>query len=132
MKRELFTAMIASLLILAVPRAAAAAAAPVAPVFPAAVPLPVVDETPPAQPREGSPRVRRVEVIRLDQLPASVREDVDQQVAATSPDDMQALRRVIDETPQLAGPLAESGAKSSQVVAAILNDEGVLTLVISA
>lgn len=128
MKRELFIALMASLLILAVPRAAAAAAAATPPA-PAASPLPVVDEAPP---REGSPRIQRVEVMRIDQLPSPIRQDVDQQVAATSPDDMQALRKVIDETPQLAGPLAESGAKSSQVIAAILNDEGVLTLIISA
>ena len=49
--------------------------------------------------------------------------------AQTSKDDMQALRRSIDATPEASSALRAQGLSSAAVIAALVDDEGKLTLV---
>ncbi|MFZ2110007.1 MAG: hypothetical protein WAV18_32320 [Roseiarcus sp.] len=50
-------------------------------------------------------------------------------MAQTSKDDMQALRRSIDAMPEASSALRAEGLSSAEVVAALVDDEGKLTLV---
>jgi len=81
-------------------------------------------QTPPAQ---SSTSIRAIQVIDVKELKPDVRSKVDEIVAHTSEQDMQALRRSIDATPQVASALKDKGFSSSQVVAINIAD-GVLTI----
>jgi hypothetical protein len=81
-------------------------------------------QTPPAQ---SSTVIRSIQVVDVKDLKPAVRSKVDEIVAQTSDEDMQALRRSIDATPEAASALKAKGLSSSQVVAINIAD-GVLTL----
>jgi hypothetical protein len=63
----------------------------------------------------------------MKQLQPAVRSKVDEIVAQTSEEDIQALRQSIDATPEAASVLKAKGLNSSQVVAINIAD-GVLTM----
>src|SRR5260221_14739203 len=81
-------------------------------------------QKPPAQ---SSTIIRSIQVVDVKDLQPAVRSKVDDVVAHTSEEDMQSLRRSIDETPEVASALKAKGLSSSQVVAFNIAD-GVLTL----
>jgi len=60
-------------------------------------------------------------------LQPAVRSKVDEIVAQTSDEEMQALRKVIDASPEVAAALKAKGLNSSHVVAINVAD-GVLTM----
>jgi hypothetical protein len=81
-------------------------------------------QTPPAQ---SSTAIRSIQVVDVKDLKPAMRSKVDDMVAHTSDEDMQALRKSIDATPAVASALKSRGLSSSQVVAINIAD-GVLTI----
>src|SRR6266403_6111867 len=80
-------------------------------------------QKPPAQ---SSTVIESIQVVDVKDLKPEVRSKIDDVVAHTS-EDMQSLRKSIDETPEVASALKAKGLSSSQVVAFNIAD-GVLTL----
>jgi len=81
-------------------------------------------QTPPAQ---SSTVIESIQVVDVKDLKPEVRSKVDEIVAQASEEDIQSLRKSIDETPEAASALKTKGLSSSQVVAISIAD-GVLTL----
>src|SRR5258705_3004464 len=81
-------------------------------------------QKPPAQSRTV---IESLQVVDVKDLKPEVRSKIDDVVAHTSEEDMQSLRKSIDETPEVASALKAKGLSSSQVVAFNIAD-GVLTL----
>jgi hypothetical protein len=81
-------------------------------------------QTPPAQ---SSSVIRSIQVVDIKDLKPAVRSKVDEVVAQTTEEDLQALRKSIDATPEAASALKAKGLSSSQVVAINIAD-GVLTM----
>lgn len=96
---------------------------------------PVSAQTQPGAPAQGSesprpsPGVRSVKVVDVEELPANTKAQVTQNAARQKESDLAALRQSIDAAPQITSALQAKGATSAQVIAASLDDEGVLTLV---
>ena len=77
---------------------------------------------------ESSTVIHSIQVVDIKQLKPELRSKVDEIVAQTSEEDIQALRKTIDATPEAASVLKAKGLSSSQVVAINIAD-GVLTLI---
>lgn len=75
-----------------------------------------------------SPVIRAVQVVDIKQLQPEVRAKVDEIVAQTSEDELQSLRKSIDEIPETVSALKEKGLNSSHVIAINIAD-GVLTMI---
>jgi Spy/CpxP family protein refolding chaperone len=78
-------------------------------------------------PAKSSTVIRSIQVVDIKNLQPSLRSKVDEIVAQTSEEDIQALRKSIDATPEAASVLKAKGFNSSQVVAINIAD-GVLTM----
>ena len=81
-------------------------------------------QTPPDQ---SSTVIRSIQVVDVKDLQPAVRSKVDEIVAQTSEKDIQALRKSIDASPEVAAALKAKGLNSSHVVAINVAD-GVLTM----
>jgi Spy/CpxP family protein refolding chaperone len=81
-------------------------------------------QEPPAQ---SSTVIRTIQVVDIKDLKPAVRAKVDEIVARTSEEDIQAFRKSIDALPEATSALKAKGLSSSQVVAINIVD-GVLTL----
>ena len=81
-------------------------------------------QKPPAQ---SNTVIRSIQVVDVKDLQPAVRSKVDEIVAQTSDEEMQALRKVIDASPEVAAALKAKGLNSSHVVAINVAD-GVLTM----
>jgi len=78
-------------------------------------------------PVQSSTVIRSIQVVDVKDLQPPARSKVDEIVAQTSDEEMQALRKVIDASPEVAAALKAKGLNSSHVVAINFAD-GVLTL----
>jgi serine protease inhibitor ecotin len=76
---------------------------------------------------KSSTVIRTIQVVDIKQLQPELRSKVEEVVAQTSEEDIQALRKSIDATPEAASVLKAKGLSSSQVVAINIAD-GVLTM----
>jgi hypothetical protein len=72
-------------------------------------------------------KFKTVQVIDIQQLPDIVKPHIEETVAKTSSEDMQALRKSIDGTAAAAAALKDKGMTSAQIFAADISD-GQLTL----
>ncbi len=79
-------------------------------------------------PAQSDAVIRAIQVVDIKQLQPEVRAKVDEIVAQTSEEDLQSLRKSLDETPEIASALKAKGFSSSQVVAINIAD-GVLTMI---
>jgi hypothetical protein len=70
-----------------------------------------------------------VAIIDINALPTAIQSEVNAMIARSSKQDMQALKNSIDATPQASAALKARGLKSEEVVAALVDDEGSLTLI---
>jgi hypothetical protein len=86
------------------------------------------NEGPPANELQGAPQLN-VAIIAMNALPPDAQMQIEATIAQTSKDDMQALRRSIDATPEASLALRATGLSSAVVIAALVDDEGRLTLV---
>lgn len=77
----------------------------------------------------GAPMVRGVNVVDVSELPAETRPQVDAAAAKAKPADLKNLRASIDKSPEITKALDAKGAKSSDVIVANLDQQGLLTLV---
>jgi len=89
-----------------------------------ATPQPQAQESP----AQSDAVIRTVQIVDIKQLQPEVRAKVDEIVAKTSEEELQSLRKSIDETPATASALKAKGLSSSQVVAINIAD-GVLTMI---
>ena len=87
-------------------------------------PLQPKAQTPAAQ---SSTAIRSIQVVDVKDLKPEVRSKVDEIIAHTSEEDIQALRKSIDASSEAASALKAKGLSSSHVVAINVVD-GVLTL----
>jgi hypothetical protein len=89
---------------------------------------PSASETAPAA--RPAATVKRIAVVELEKLPPNVKSQIDAVVARTKQEDLQQLRSSVDAAPQASSALKEKGMNSSQIVAANLDGEGTLTLIV--
>jgi hypothetical protein len=78
-------------------------------------------------PAESSTVIHSIQVVDIKELQPAVRSKVDDIVAHSSEQDLQALRKSIDATPEATSALKAKGLSSSQVVAINIAG-GVLTI----
>jgi hypothetical protein len=95
-----------------------------APAFAQTQGTPAQSET---QPPQSSTVIRSIQVVDVKDLQPAVRSKVDDLVANTREEDIQSLRKSIDESPEAAAVLKAKGLSSSQIVAINIAD-GVLTM----
>ncbi len=96
---------------------------------PSAQPTP---ETPPAaapQAPAAAPAIKTVSVVALDELPEATRSQINQLLASRTADQLERLRKAIDNAPAAKSALEAKGFSSRDVVIAQIDDEGELTIV---
>lgn len=117
----------------------------IAPPAPEALPDPTLpdqtppDQTPPDQalPDQAVPdqgftdqNFTGIAIVALEDLPPELKTQAEAVITQTSVEDLLTLQSSIDASPQAATALAASGLDSSQVVAANIDGNGTLTLII--
>ncbi|TPN41832.1 hypothetical protein FJ976_31205 [Mesorhizobium sp. B1-1-9] len=105
----------------------------IAPQLPQTTPPPQ-GEVQPEQtlPDQGSPDLNftGVAVVAVEDLPAEIKAQADAVINQTSAKDLLRLQNSIDASPQASSVLRANGLNSSQVVAANIDGDGTLTLII--
>ncbi|MCA0034801.1 MULTISPECIES: hypothetical protein [unclassified Mesorhizobium] len=83
-------------------------------------------------PDQGSPDLNftGVAVVAVEDLPAEIKAQADAVINQTSAKDLLRLQNSIDASPQASSVLRANGLNSSQVVAANIDGDGTLTLII--
>lgn len=71
-----------------------------------------------------------IAIVALEDLPPELKTQAEAVITQTSVEDLLTLQSSIDASPQAASALAASGLDSSQVVAANIDGDGTLTLII--
>ncbi|TIL96021.1 MAG: hypothetical protein E5Y73_04305 [Mesorhizobium sp.] len=71
-----------------------------------------------------------IAIVALEDLPPELKTQAEAVITQTSVEDLLTLRSSIDASPQAASVLAANGLDSSQVVAANIDGDGMLTLII--
>jgi hypothetical protein len=71
-----------------------------------------------------------VAVVAVEDLPAEVKAQAEAVITQTSAEDLLQLQSSIDASPQAMSALRANGLNSSQVVAANIDGDGTLTLII--
>ncbi|AZO00815.1 hypothetical protein EJ066_29010 [Mesorhizobium sp. M9A.F.Ca.ET.002.03.1.2] len=92
------------------------------------------DQTPPDQavPDQGftDQNFTGIAIVALEDLPPELKTQAEAVITQTSVEDLLTLQSSIDASPQAASALAANGLDSSQVVAANVDGDGMLTLII--
>ncbi|WP_292186381.1 hypothetical protein [Mesorhizobium sp.] len=86
-------------------------------------------ETLPDQGSSGS-NFTGIAIVAVEDLPAEIKAQADAVINQTSAEDLLRLQNSIDASPQATSALRASGLNSSQVVAANIDGDGTLTLII--
>ncbi|KUM28972.1 hypothetical protein AU467_01630 [Mesorhizobium loti] len=97
------------------------------PLPPAGQPQP--DQAQPGQDNSGQ-KFTNVVVVAIEDLPAEVKAQAEAVVTRTTAKDLAKLQKSIDDSPQAVSVLHANGLNSSQVVAANIDGDGTLTLII--
>ncbi|TIL58672.1 MAG: hypothetical protein E5Y79_18215 [Mesorhizobium sp.] len=71
-----------------------------------------------------------IAIVALEDLPPELKTQAEAVITQTSVEDLLTLQSSIDASPQAASVLAANGLDSSQVVAANIDGDGMLTLII--
>jgi hypothetical protein len=71
-----------------------------------------------------------VAVVAVEDLPAEIKAQAEAVITQTSAEDLLRLQSSIDASPQATSALRANGLNSSQVVAANIDGDGTLTLII--
>ena len=84
------------------------------------------------EPDQGSPDLNftGIAIVAVEDLPAEIKVQADAVINQTSAEDLLRLQNSIDASPQATSALRASGLNSSQVVAANIDGDGTLTLII--
>ncbi|TIN27448.1 MAG: hypothetical protein E5Y31_12955 [Mesorhizobium sp.] len=85
-----------------------------------------------ALPDQGSPDLNftGIAIVAVEDLPDEIKVQADAVINQTSAEDLLRLQNSIDASPQATSALRASGLNSSQVVAANIDGDGTLTLII--
>jgi type IV secretory pathway VirB10-like protein len=107
----------------------------IAPPAPEALPDPTLpDQTPPDQavPDQDftDQNFTGIAIVALEDLPPELKTQAEAVITQTSVEDLLTLQSSIDASPQAATALAANGLDSSQVVAANIDGNGTLTLIV--
>jgi uncharacterized membrane protein len=90
-------------------------------------------DTPSNELHDSAPQLRRdapnVTIVALETLPLEIQLQISATIAQSNKEDMQVLRRSIDAMPEASAALRARGLDSAQVVAALVDDDGGLTLI---
>lgn len=81
-----------------------------------------------AQSKQGDNAIRSIQVIDIEDLQSELRGKVDALLANMKRDELQSLRKIIDETPEAVSALKSKGRVTAQVVAINVDKDGVLTV----
>ncbi|PBC05344.1 hypothetical protein [Mesorhizobium sp. WSM3860] len=95
---------------------------------PAPQPSPAPAAPAPAAPK--APTIESVSIVDITELPKDTQTQVNQIVAQRGDAGLQTLRKSIDATPKVKSALEAKGMSSAQVIAASLQPNGALTLII--
>jgi hypothetical protein len=80
------------------------------------------------QSEQGDTVIRSIEVVDIEDLQSDLRGKVDALLANMKQDELQSLRKLIDETPEAVSALKAKGRVTAQVVAVNVDKDGVLTM----
>jgi len=94
---------------------------------PAQEPLP--DQAAPDQDLSGQD-FTNIALVAVEDLPAEIKAQAEAVITETSAEDLLKLQRSVDASPQALSVLQANGLSSSQVVAANIDYDGTLTLII--
>jgi len=94
---------------------------------PAQEPLP--DQAAPDQDLSGQD-FTNIALVAVEDLPAEIKAQAEAVITETSAEDLLKLQRSVDASPQALSVLQANGLNSSQVVAANIDYDGTLTLII--
>jgi hypothetical protein len=94
---------------------------------PAQEPLP--DQAAPDQDLSGQD-FTNIALVAVEDLPAEIKAQAEAVITETSAEDLMKLQRSVDASPQALSVLQANGLSSSQVVAANIDYDGTLTLII--
>ena len=83
-----------------------------------------------AQSDEDGQNVTNVVVVAIEDLPADIKAQAEAVVTRTTAEDLAKLQNSVDASPEAVSALRENGLNSSQVVAANIDGDGTLTLII--
>ena len=95
---------------------------------PSTEPVPSPPAAAPQSPA-SAPAIKSVSVVDLDELPEATKVQVNQLLATRTADQLERLRKAIDEAPAAKSALAAKGFSSRDVVIAQIDDKGELTIV---
>ncbi|MGB3644040.1 MAG: hypothetical protein WBG88_03705 [Mesorhizobium sp.] len=84
---------------------------------------------PPAASPDATPKVQRINVVDVSELPQDTQKQVEQVVAKASAENLKQLRTSIEATPEAKAALDAKGATAAQVVATAMGTDGTLTLI---
>ncbi|WP_315928969.1 hypothetical protein [Mesorhizobium sp. SP-1A] len=84
---------------------------------------------PPASAPSAVPKIQRVNVVDVSELPPDTQKQVDQLVAQGTEEKLQQMRSSNDAVPEAKSALEAKGTTSAQVVATALAKDGTLTLI---
>lgn len=90
---------------------------------------PRLDQVQPDPPSSGQ-TVTNVVVVAMEDLPAEIKVQAEAVVTRTTATDLAKLQKSIDASPEAVSVLHANGLNSSQVVAANIDGDGTLTLII--
>ncbi|AZO27960.1 MULTISPECIES: hypothetical protein [Mesorhizobium] len=96
---------------------------------PAQQPAPDQPQAQPDQDNSGQ-KFTSVVVVAIEDLPAEVKAQAEAVVTRTTAKDLAKLQKSIDASPEAVSVLHANGLNSSQVVAANIDGDGTLTLII--
>ncbi|WP_245494469.1 MULTISPECIES: hypothetical protein [unclassified Mesorhizobium] len=71
-----------------------------------------------------------IALVAVEDLPAELKQQAEAVITETSADELLELQRSVDASPQALSVLQANGLNSSQVVAANIDGDGTLTLII--
>ncbi|HEY5797169.1 MAG TPA: hypothetical protein VIU82_19345, partial [Bosea sp. (in: a-proteobacteria)] len=98
---------------------------------PANAQAPSAQPAPPAASPQApaTPAIKKVSVVALDELSEETKNQVNQLVAARTPDQLQRLQQALEGAPVAKSALEAMGFSSRDVLIAQIDDEGELTIV---
>ncbi|MFD9899168.1 hypothetical protein ACFJIU_29220 [Mesorhizobium sp. UC74_2] len=92
-------------------------------------PTPQTPANPPAAAPSEAPKIQRINVVDVSELPQATQKEVEQVVAQGTDDSLKQLRSNIDAVPEAKAALKAKGSTSAQVVATSMGQDGTLTLI---
>lgn len=90
---------------------------------------PQTPSNPPVSAPSATPKIQRINVVDVSELPQATQKEVEQIVAQGTDDSLKQLRSNIDAVPEATAALKAKGSTSAQVVATSMGQDGTLTLI---